>query len=179
MSFPFQVSDPGSRGRHRREPPDFVACRLIEGGDESVSAVLAARDAGDDEVACWQRSRSRRVVLFPVGHLGIPDQLACHPFEGDDVSVLGTMKTRLPATADSAIGAAAAHVTRRPGTLVAPDLAAVPASRAKHSLGVVTYMIPSATTGVVCSGPWSEGWKIHLGPSLPHLRRLLIWFSVV
>jgi len=41
----------------------------------------------------------------------------------------------------------------------------LPASSATHWLGAVTYMIPSTTTGVVCSTPASGSWNIHRGAS--------------
>ena len=109
-----------ARLRHGPEAPDLLAGLLIVRGDEAVGAVLAARDAGDDQVAGGQRRRRGRVVLAPVVELGVPQQLAGEAIERDDVRVVGHHEDAIAGDRRAAVRAAAAHALRaRP--LVVPD----------------------------------------------------------
>ena len=59
--------------RHGPEPPHFLAGVLIEGGDESLSAMFAPRNAGNNEGACGKRRGRGEVVLVPVRALRVPE----------------------------------------------------------------------------------------------------------
>ncbi len=105
---------------HGPEPPDLLAGLLIVRGDETVRAVLAARHAGDDEIARRERRRRGRVVLAPVVELGVPQQLAREPIERDDVRVVGDHEHAIAGDTGAAVRAALHHALRaRP--LVVPD----------------------------------------------------------
>ena len=127
MPLPCHVSEPRSPGAwHRPESPHLLARRLIERGDESAHAFVAARRAGDDEVPDRKRRARGVVVLTPVGHLGFPEQRSGVPIERDEVRVIGDHEHAVAGDADTAIDAArrVSDQALRSRTLIAPDLAA-------------------------------------------------------
>ena len=99
MSFPFQVSEPGSPGSgtvQKRQTSLPVACRRRR---RNRAPLLAARGSGDHQIPDHQRRRSGVVVLVPIRHFGFPQQLAGEAIEREQCALSVTMKTRSPATA--------------------------------------------------------------------------------
>ena len=92
--------------RHGPESPDFLAGGLVEGGEEAARAVFAAAEPGDHQIAHGQRRGRGEVVLMPVGHLGVPDQLAGEAVERDQVGVVGVHEDAVAGHGHAAIGAA-------------------------------------------------------------------------
>ena len=94
------LAAPGFRARlaalrHGPEAPDLLAGPLIVRGEEPVGAVLAAGHAGNDHVARHgERRRGGRVVLPPVVHRGIPQQLAGEAVQRQQVRVVGDHEQR-------------------------------------------------------------------------------------
>ena len=166
MSLPCQVSDPGwprAGTVPNRQTSRPVAWSSAD--EETVRAMLPARDARNQQIAGRQRRGGRRVVLPPVGERGVPQQGARQAIEREDVRVVGLHEHAIARDGGAAIRVALDDALGA-GPLIVPDLRArVPASSAKHSFGAVTYMMPAATTGV----PWSDRAfgmvNIHRGPS--------------
>ncbi len=65
-----------ARCGHRPYSPDFFASLLVIGGQETTRAVVAPRDAGDDQVVHNQRCGRPVVVFVPVDHLRFPTESA-------------------------------------------------------------------------------------------------------
>src|SRR5262249_20205681 len=106
------------------EAPDFLAGGLIEGGDKSARALVPTGRARDYKIADSQRRRGRVVILMPVGHLGLPQQLARETLQRDDVCVIGDHEDAVARQGHTAIDPAGcvADQAARAGPLVVPDL---------------------------------------------------------
>ncbi len=86
---PSRFPNPARRASARSRIARLLCRSLIEGGDESAHALIAARGAGDDQIADDERRGGAVVVLMPVGHLGFPEQLAVEAVQRDHVRVVG------------------------------------------------------------------------------------------
>ena len=111
---------------HGPEAPRFLAGRRVVGGDESAHPLVAAGRAGDDQIAHHQRRGRAVVVLAPIRHLGVPQQLAVEAVDGDHVRVIGEQEQTVAGDRDAAIDPAGgvADQSLGAGTLVMPHLAA-------------------------------------------------------
>ena len=115
-----------ARRRRGPEAPRFLPRLLVERRDEAAHAFVAARRAGDDQIAEGERRAGGVVVLMPVGHLRVPQQRAGEAVEADDVRMIGDHEHAIAGDRDAAIDAAGRVADEPLGArpLVVPDLAA-------------------------------------------------------
>src|SRR5438445_11758207 len=110
--------------RHGPEPPHLLAGVLIEGGDESPSAMFAPRNAGNNEGACRKRRGRGEVVLAPVRALCVPEKITGKAVGGDHMGVIGFQKNALACHSAAAVESGIANYYRRGDQLLLPERAA-------------------------------------------------------
>jgi hypothetical protein len=108
--------------------PCFLASCDLVGGDEPAHAFITAGGSGNDERADYQRRRRGVVVLAPVGHLGIPNQLAREAVQRNHVRVIREHEQAVARRRDAAVDAAGGVAGQPFGArqLVVPEFAAAP-----------------------------------------------------
>src|SRR5882724_3794612 len=111
-----------SGGGDRLETPDLLARLLIEGGEKSADAAIAAADTRNHKVPCDQRRRRRKVILAKVRHHGVPKQFARESVQCDQPGIFGGHEHAIAGDCRATIYPNGLPLWTLP--LVAPDLAA-------------------------------------------------------
>ena len=96
------------------------------GRDEAAGAFVPARDSGNDYIADDKRRGSGAVVLPPIGHPRIPQQIAGEAVERHDVRVVGDQEQPIACDGGAAVDArgGVSREALRPRARVPPKLTA-------------------------------------------------------